>query len=58
MRGIVWLMIQIWFGNTSLSFGQASSFHPVIGPIVMTVYAALSNTLLLTSAWPFSYSCS
>jgi hypothetical protein len=21
-------MVQIWFGNTYLSFGQAASFHP------------------------------
>jgi hypothetical protein len=46
-------MVQIWFGNTYLSFGQATSFHPVFGPILMTCYAALSGTLLLTSA----YSC-
>ncbi|KAJ3916257.1 receptor-activated Ca2+-permeable cation channel [Lentinula edodes] len=45
---ISWLMVQIWFGNTYLSFGQASSFHPVLGPILMTCFAALSNTLLLT----------
>ncbi|KZT18116.1 hypothetical protein NEOLEDRAFT_1080972 [Neolentinus lepideus HHB14362 ss-1] len=48
VRGIAWLMVQIWFGNTYLSFGQASSFHPVFGPILMTGFAALSNTLLLT----------
>lgn len=42
-------MVQIWFGNTYLSFGQAESFHPVFGPILMTCFAALSNTLLLTS---------
>jgi hypothetical protein len=28
IRSIAWLMLQIWFGNTTLSFGQASSFHP------------------------------
>ena len=28
LKAIAWLMVQIWFGNTSLSFGQASSFHP------------------------------
>lgn len=28
IKSITWLMVQIWFGNTSLSFGQASSFHP------------------------------
>ncbi|KDQ56997.1 hypothetical protein JAAARDRAFT_35597 [Jaapia argillacea MUCL 33604] len=48
MRSIMWLMVQIWFGNTYLSFGQASSFHPFFGPILMTCFAALSNTLLLT----------
>ncbi|KAJ4463929.1 hypothetical protein C8R41DRAFT_783273 [Lentinula lateritia] len=48
LKSISWLMVQIWFGNTYLSFGQASSFHPVLGPILMTCFAALSNTLLLT----------
>ncbi|THH21422.1 hypothetical protein EW146_g156 [Bondarzewia mesenterica] len=48
VKSISWLMVQIWFGNTYLSFGQASSFHPFFGPILMTMFAALSNTLLLT----------
>ncbi|KAJ2925805.1 hypothetical protein H1R20_g11284, partial [Candolleomyces eurysporus] len=48
LKSIAWLMVQIWFGNTYLSFAQASSFHPLFGPILMTVFAALSNTLLLT----------
>ncbi|KAJ3778195.1 receptor-activated Ca2+-permeable cation channel [Lentinula raphanica] len=48
LKSISWLMVQIWFGNTYLSFGEASSFHPVLGPILMTCFAALSNTLLLT----------
>ncbi|KAJ6544785.1 receptor-activated Ca2+-permeable cation channel [Mycena vulgaris] len=48
IKGIAWLMVQIWFGNTYLSFGQAESFHPFFGPILMTTFAALSNTLLLT----------
>lgn len=47
-------MVQIWFGNTYLSFGQASSFHPFFGPILMTGFAALSNTLLLTSMWIYA----
>ncbi|KAF8150616.1 receptor-activated Ca2+-permeable cation channel [Crassisporium funariophilum] len=47
-KSISWLMVQIWFGNTYLSFAQASSFHPLFGPILMTIFAALSNTLLLT----------
>lgn len=51
LKSIAWLMVQIWFGNTYLSFGQAESFHPVFGPILMTGFAALSNTLLLTSAY-------
>ena len=42
-------MVQIWFGNTYLSFAQAESFHPIFGPILMTCFAALANTLLLTS---------
>ena len=49
VKSIAWLMVQIWFGNTYLSFAQAESFHPVFGPVLMTVFAALSNTLLLTS---------
>ncbi|TFK21168.1 receptor-activated Ca2+-permeable cation channel [Coprinopsis marcescibilis] len=48
VASISWLMVQIWFGNTSLSFNEASSFHPLFGPILMTVFAAMSNTLLLT----------
>ncbi|KAF9069875.1 hypothetical protein BDP27DRAFT_1324744 [Rhodocollybia butyracea] len=48
LKSISWLMVQIWFGNTYLSFAQATSFHPVLGPILMTCFAALSNTLLLT----------
>ncbi|KZT07728.1 uncharacterized protein LAESUDRAFT_103790 [Laetiporus sulphureus 93-53] len=48
VKRIAWLMVQIWFGNTYLSFGQAESFHPIFGPILMTMFAALSNTLLLT----------
>lgn len=56
LKGIAWLMVQIWFGNTYLSFGQASSFHPLFGPILMTGFAALSNTLLLTSEYlPSTY---
>ena len=53
LKKIVWLMVQIWFGNTYLSFQQASSFHKVFGPILMTTFAALSNTLLLTSMKDF-----
>ncbi|KAI5119644.1 hypothetical protein M0805_009005 [Coniferiporia weirii] len=48
LKKIMWLMVQIWFGNTYLSFSQAESFHKIFGPILMTTFAALSNTLLLT----------
>ncbi|EJD07018.1 receptor-activated Ca2+-permeable cation channel [Fomitiporia mediterranea MF3/22] len=48
LKKIIWLMIEIWFGNTYLSFSQAEAFHKVFGPILMTMFAALSNTLLLT----------
>ncbi|KAF8313679.1 hypothetical protein DL93DRAFT_2113916 [Clavulina sp. PMI_390] len=48
VKDIAWLMVQIWFGNTYLSFVQATSFHPIFGPILMTCFAALSNTLLIT----------
>ncbi|KAI0822545.1 hypothetical protein BC628DRAFT_1327164 [Trametes gibbosa] len=48
VKSIAWLMVQIWFGNTYLSFAQAESFHPLFGPVLMTMFAALSNTLLLT----------
>lgn len=49
IKAIAWLMVQIWFGNTYLSFAEAASFHKFFGPILMTCFAALSNTLLLTS---------
>ncbi|KAL1744466.1 hypothetical protein HDZ31DRAFT_64060 [Schizophyllum fasciatum] len=46
LKKISWLMVQIWFGNTYLSFQQASSFHPFFGPILMTIFAAMANTYL------------
>ncbi|KAF8604724.1 hypothetical protein BDV93DRAFT_96560 [Ceratobasidium sp. AG-I] len=48
LSNIAWLMTQIWFGNTYLSFNVAESFHPIFGPILMITFAALSNTLLVT----------
>ncbi|GLB44838.1 putative receptor-activated Ca2 -permeable cation channel [Lyophyllum shimeji] len=48
LGSIASLMTQIWFGNTSLSFRYASRFHPTFGPVLMLIFAALSNTLLLT----------
>lgn len=49
LKSIAWLLTQIWFGNASLGFRDAKSFHPTLGPILMITFAALSNTLLLTS---------
>ncbi|KIJ51512.1 hypothetical protein M422DRAFT_26918 [Sphaerobolus stellatus SS14] len=48
VKSIAWLMTQVWFGNTFLTFQQAESFHPLFGPILMVMFAALSSTLLLT----------
>ncbi|KAF8240728.1 receptor-activated Ca2+-permeable cation channel [Tricholoma matsutake] len=48
LKSIAWLLARIWFGNTSLSFDEASSFHPLFGPVLMIGFAAMSNTLLLT----------
>ncbi|KAG8906384.1 hypothetical protein FRB99_006979 [Tulasnella sp. 403] len=48
LKKIAWLMVQIWFGNTYLSFSVAESFHPIFGPPLMVLFAALSNTLLIT----------
>ncbi|KAL4074947.1 hypothetical protein V8B97DRAFT_1948619 [Scleroderma yunnanense] len=48
LSGIAWLIVQVWFGGSYLSFSQAKTFHPILGPILMTCFAALSNTLLLT----------
>lgn len=45
---VAWLMLQIWFGSSYLGFSSARSFHPVLGPILLVAYAALSNTLLIT----------
>ncbi|KAN0093050.1 hypothetical protein V8E55_003834 [Tylopilus felleus] len=48
VKSIAWMMMQMWFGNAGLSFAKASSFHPVIGPILMTCFAVLVNNFLLT----------
>ncbi|KAG2362718.1 hypothetical protein BDR07DRAFT_1450997 [Suillus spraguei] len=52
MRNIAWLMVQIWFGSTYLSFAQAKSFHPVFGPILMTCFAAFVKSDALFSYQP------
>ncbi|KZO94176.1 hypothetical protein CALVIDRAFT_528947 [Calocera viscosa TUFC12733] len=48
---IAWLMVQVWFGNTFLSFSQAESFHPIFGPALMVIFAAtvgLISTILIS----------
>ncbi|KZT60904.1 hypothetical protein CALCODRAFT_553404 [Calocera cornea HHB12733] len=48
---IAWLMVQVWFGNTFLSFSQAESFHPIFGPVLMVIFAAtvgLISTILIS----------
>ncbi|KAH9177399.1 hypothetical protein EDB89DRAFT_2112315 [Lactarius sanguifluus] len=51
LRSIAWLMVQIWFGNTYLSFGQASSFHPCNNTLLLTILISiLSNTFTRINA--------
>ncbi|KAI9456933.1 hypothetical protein HD554DRAFT_2317452 [Boletus coccyginus] len=45
---IAWWMIDLWFGLDASGFDRAGEFGPVFGPILMIMYACLSNTLLLT----------
>lgn len=45
---VSWWMLDIWFGLDASGFNQATTFHPVFGPVVMVTYACLSNTLILT----------
>ncbi|KZP01440.1 hypothetical protein CALVIDRAFT_2828 [Calocera viscosa TUFC12733] len=45
---VAWWMLDIWFGLDATGFDKSTSFHPIFGPILMVIYACLSNTLLLT----------
>ncbi|KZV94556.1 hypothetical protein EXIGLDRAFT_766972 [Exidia glandulosa HHB12029] len=45
---ITWWMLDLWFGLDATGFQLSTTFHPIFGPILFVVYAALSNTLLLT----------
>ncbi|KAF9514620.1 hypothetical protein BS47DRAFT_1294946 [Hydnum rufescens UP504] len=49
VKDIGWLMVQIWFGNTSLSFEEATSFHPIFGPILMASITEFFRHLVLIS---------
>ncbi|KAG6334595.1 hypothetical protein ID866_4489 [Astraeus odoratus] len=45
---IAWWMLDLWFGLDASGFDRAAEFDVVFGPILMIMYACLSNTLLLT----------
>ncbi|KAH7890816.1 hypothetical protein F5I97DRAFT_1838990 [Phlebopus sp. FC_14] len=45
---IAWWMLDLWFGLDASGFDRAFEFDVVFGPILMIMYACLSNTLLLT----------
>ncbi|KIO34124.1 hypothetical protein M407DRAFT_13568 [Tulasnella calospora MUT 4182] len=45
---IFWYMLDLYFGLDASGFDRATTFHPFFGPVLMVVYACLSNTLLLT----------
>lgn len=42
-----WLIF-IWFGLDGTGLDKSPRFHPYLGPLLITVYAALSNTLLVS----------
>ncbi|EOR01157.1 hypothetical protein E3P92_01765 [Wallemia ichthyophaga] len=41
-------MLFIWFGLDGTGFTIAPNLHPVFGPVLIVLYACISNTLLLT----------
>ncbi|KAF9223997.1 hypothetical protein BS17DRAFT_808316 [Gyrodon lividus] len=45
---IAWWMLDLWFGLDASGFDRAGEFDLIFGPILMIMYACLSNTLLLT----------
>ncbi|KAG8904105.1 hypothetical protein FRB99_002224 [Tulasnella sp. 403] len=45
---IFWWMLDLYFGLDASGFDRATTFHPIFGPVLMVVYACLSNTLLVT----------
>ncbi|KIK93523.1 hypothetical protein PAXRUDRAFT_34019 [Paxillus rubicundulus Ve08.2h10] len=47
---IAWWMLDLWFGLDASGFDRAGEFDLIFGPILMIMYACLSNTLLLTEA--------
>ncbi|KAF8845109.1 hypothetical protein BDN67DRAFT_1007476 [Paxillus ammoniavirescens] len=45
---IAWWMLDLWFGLDASGFDRAGEFDLIFGPLLMIMYACLSNTLLLT----------
>ncbi|RUS20906.1 hypothetical protein BC937DRAFT_94072 [Endogone sp. FLAS-F59071] len=45
---IAWLLIRIFFGSAFLGFDVADKFHPIIGPIVMTLFIGISTLILMS----------
>ncbi|KAF9240653.1 hypothetical protein BU15DRAFT_73884 [Melanogaster broomeanus] len=45
---IGWWMLDLWFGLDASGFDRAGEFDVVFGPMLMIMYACMSNTLLLT----------
>lgn len=41
-------LIFIWFGLDGSGLDKSPKFHPFLGPVLFTVYAMLSNTLLVS----------
>lgn len=41
-------MLWIWFGLDGTGIDEAPSFHQILGPALMVIYAFLGNTLFLT----------
>lgn len=41
-------MIWIWFGLDSTGLQRANHLHNTLGPVLMVIYACLSNTLIIT----------
>ncbi|KAM0793199.1 hypothetical protein ACM66B_000669 [Microbotryomycetes sp. NB124-2] len=41
-----WLIF-IWFGLDGSGIDKSPKFHPYLGPIIFTIYAAMTNTLLV-----------
>ncbi|KAF1839810.1 hypothetical protein BDW02DRAFT_643790 [Decorospora gaudefroyi] len=41
-------MLWIWFGLDGTGIDEAPSFHEILGPTLMVIYAFLGNTLFLT----------